>query len=111
MALLSLSGTNHRFATLICKISPNWDVQMTVPEGSKRRKMASSRAGSMFFRPFGIRDDVFLAIVSGRLSFDAKNGILDEPFLGFPDGDPGKPSPEWVRHLVGADGIGFEGPF
>ena len=111
MALLSLSGINRRFTTLICKISPNWDVQMTVPEGSKLGKMARPRVDSMFFCQFGIRDDVFLAIVSGRLSFDAKNGILDEPFLGFPDGDPGKPSPEWVRHLVGAAGIGLKGPF
>ena len=73
--------------------------------------MASSRAGSMFFRPFGIQIVVFSAIISGRRSFDAENDDLDEPFLGFPDGDPGKPSPEWVRHLVGPDGMGRRGPF
>jgi hypothetical protein len=65
----------------------------------------------MFFRPFGIQIVVFSAIISGRLSFDAENDNLDEPFLGFPDGDPGKPSPEWVRHLVGTAGIGLKGSF
>ena len=81
---------------------------MAVPEGSKLGKMARPRADSMFFCQFGIRDDVFLAIVSGRLSFDAKNGIPDEPFLGFPDGDPGKPSPEWDCHVVDPAGVGFK---
>ena len=79
----TLSDINRRFTTLICKISPNWDVQMTVPEGSKLGKMARPKAGSMFFCQFGIESVVFLTQSADDCPLTSKLTLSTSLFWGF----------------------------